>query len=132
MFLGDGRKTLQAQAEARFDIIILDAFDGDAIPTHLLTREAGAIYRGRLKEGGVLAVHITNRHVELLPVAEGLARGMGLGGEYDKIGTTEWAILRAGLPPPSGRVLEWTDERNSLVPVLRHGAREESNLPDKW
>jgi protein-L-isoaspartate O-methyltransferase len=126
VLLGDGRKSLQAGAGARFDIIVLDAFAGDAIPTHLLTREAGAIYGRRLKEGGLLAVHITNRHVELLPVAEGLARGMGLGCEYDKTGKIEWAILRAGLAPPSGRVLEWTDERNSMVSVLRHGPREES------
>jgi predicted O-methyltransferase YrrM len=126
VLIGDGRKSLQAWGAGRFDLIVLDAFAGDAIPAHLLTREAGAIYRRRLKEGGVLAVHITNRHVELLPVAEGLARGMGLGCEYDKTGTIEWAILRAGLAPPSGRVLEWTDERNSIVSVLRRGPREES------
>ena len=122
----------KTQAGARFDMIVLDAFTGDAIPAHLLTREAGAIYGRRLKEGGVLAVHITNGHVELWPVAEGLARGMGLGCEYDKSGIIEWAILRAGLPPPSGRVLEWTDERNSIVSVLRHRPREQSNLPENW
>ena len=130
--IGDGRKSLEKEAGARFDMIVLDAFTGDAIPAHLLTREAGAIYGRRLKEGGVLAVHITNRHVALWPVAEGLARGMGLGCEYDKSGLVEWAILRAGLPPPSGRVLEWTDERNSIVPVLRRTAREPGILPEIW
>jgi predicted O-methyltransferase YrrM len=130
--IGDGRQSLEKEAGARFDIIVLDAFAGDAIPTHLLTREAGAIYRRRLKEGGVLAVHITNGHVQLWPVAEGLARGMGLGCEYDKSGIIEWAILRAGLPPSSGRVLEWTDERNSIVSVLRRGPRPQINLPDNW
>jgi len=132
VLIGDGRKTLQNQAGGRFDIIVLDAFTGDAIPAHLLTREAGAIYGRRLKKGGVLAVHITNGHVALWPVAEGLARGMGLGCEYDKSGIVEWAILRAGLAPPSGRVIEWTDERNSIVPVLRHQAREPGIVPEIW
>jgi protein-L-isoaspartate O-methyltransferase len=130
--IGDGRKRMQDEGGAGFDIIVLDAFAGDAIPTHLLTREAGAMYGRHLKEGGVLAVHITNRHVALLPVAEGLARGMGLGCEYDKSGPVEWAILRAGLAPPSGRVLEWTDERNSIVPVLRRQARESGAAPEIW
>jgi protein-L-isoaspartate O-methyltransferase len=127
--IGDGRKSLQKEAGAKFDMIVLDAFSGDAIPAHLLTREAGAIYRGRLKEGGVLAVHITNGHVELLPVTEGLARGMGLGCEYDRTGNIEWVILRAGLAPPSGRVLEWTDERNSIGSVLRREPRGQSRPP---
>jgi predicted O-methyltransferase YrrM len=132
VLIGDGRKSLQNQAGGKFDIIVLDAFTGDAIPAHLLTREAGAVYLSRLKEGGLLALHITNGHVELLPVAEGLARGLGLGCEYDKDGIIEWAILRAGLPPPSGRVLQWTDERNSIVSVLRRGPREKINLPQNW
>jgi predicted O-methyltransferase YrrM len=130
--IGDGRKSLQNQAGKKFDIIVLDAFTGDAIPAHLLTREAGAIYLGHLKEGGVLAVHITNGHVELWPVAEGLARSLGLGCEDDKTGIVEWAILRAGLPPPSGRVLQWTDERNSIIPVLKLQPRETISLPADW
>ena len=67
--IGDGRKSLQQRAGPGFDMIVLDAFTGDAIPAHLLTREAGAIYGRLLKPGGLLAVHITNGHVELLPVA---------------------------------------------------------------
>ena len=130
--IGDGRKSLQNQAGKKFDIIVLDAFTGDAIPAHILTREAGAIYLGHLKEGGVLAVHITNGHVELWPVAEGLARSLGLGCEDDKTGIVEWAILRAGLPPPSGRVLQWTDERNSIIPVLKLQPRETISLPADW
>jgi predicted O-methyltransferase YrrM len=130
--IGDGRKSLQKQAGGKFDIIVLDAFTGDAIPAHLLTREAGAIYRSHLKEGGLLAVHITNGHVALWPVAQGLARGLGLGCEYDKDGIIEWAILRAGLPLPSGRVLQWTDERNSIVSVLRRTPRDRGRLPPNW
>jgi hypothetical protein len=77
-------------------------------------------------------VHITNGHVELWPVAEGLARSLGLGCEDDKTGIVEWAILRAGLPPPSGRVLQWTDERNSIIPVLKLQPRETISLPADW
>ena len=57
---------------------------------------------------------------------------MGLGCEYDKSGMIEWAILRAGLARPSGRVIEWTDERNSIVPVLRRQARDEGSAPEIW
>jgi protein-L-isoaspartate O-methyltransferase len=132
ILIGDGRKTLEAQPGPRFDIIVLDAFTGDAIPTHLLTREAGAIYRRHLKPGGVLAVHITNGHVELLPVAEGLARSLGLGCDYVKTGRIEWAILGAEAAPLTGRVIEWTDEQNSILPVLRHAAREAETFPMGW
>jgi hypothetical protein len=131
IILGDGRKSLAARPGPRFDVLILDAFSGDAIPTHLLTREAGLIYRRHLKEDGALAVHITNRHVELLPVAGGLARSLGLGCDYVKTGNIEWAILRPGAAPPSGSVLEWTDGRNSILPVLRRQPRGETNFPAK-
>jgi predicted O-methyltransferase YrrM len=130
--IGDGRKSLENQAGGKFDMIVLDAFTGDAIPAHLLTREAGAIYLRHLKEGGVLAAHITNGHVELWPVAEGLARGLGLGCEDDKTGIVEWAILRAGLPPASGRVVQSTDERNSIIPILKLHPRETTSLPADW
>ncbi len=130
--IGDGRQSLQKQAGGKFDMIVLDAFTGDAVPAHLLTREAGAIYLGRLKPGGLLAVHITNGHVALWPVAQGLARGLGLGCEDDKTGIIEWAILKAGLPPPSGRVLQWTDQRNSIVSVLKLRPRAEISLPADW
>jgi hypothetical protein len=130
--IGDGRKSLEKETGPPFDIIVLDAFAGDAIPAHLLTREAGAIYRRHLKEGGALAVHITNGHVGLLPVAEGLARGLGLGCDYYKTGRVEWAVLAADAAPPAGRIIEWTDEQNSIVSVLRRDWREEGGFPMGW
>ena len=69
--LGDGRLSLSREADARepgFDVIVLDAFAGDAIPIHLLTAEAFDLYRSRLAPGGVIAAHISNRHVDLAPV----------------------------------------------------------------
>lgn len=116
--LGDGRKSLETET-GQFDILILDAFNGDAIPMHLLTREAGRIYARRLKPGGALAIHITNAHVDLLPVARALAGEMGFGCESQILGKIRWAVLRAGAEPPGGPILEWTDERSSLLTLLR-------------
>ncbi len=75
--LGDGRLGLAQEHERGdppWDVLILDAFAGDAIPTHLLTAEAFDLYSRRLGEGGVLAVHISNRHVDLAPVVRAQAR----------------------------------------------------------
>lgn len=66
--IGDGRALLAAEAPQGFDVLLLDAFSSDAIPTHLLTREAFEVYRRHLAPGGVLAVHISNRFVGLEPV----------------------------------------------------------------
>jgi hypothetical protein len=72
--LGDARLTLAQAPTASFDLILLDAFSSDAIPLHLLTREALAMYLQKLAPGGVIAVHISNRHLELEPVVARLAR----------------------------------------------------------
>ncbi len=75
--LGDARITLEREktlGEAQnFDILVVDAFSGDAIPLHLLTREAFALYFHHLKPDGVLAVHISNRYLDLAPLVRGLA-----------------------------------------------------------
>ena len=73
---GDARLTW-ADTPGRYDIAIIDAFSSDAIPTHLLTREALAIYARNMAEGGVLAFHISNRHFELSKPLAQLAREMG-------------------------------------------------------
>jgi hypothetical protein len=74
--VGDARVSLDAAA-ASHDILVLDAFSSDAIPIHLLTREALDVYGRRLAPGGLLTVHISNRHVELRPVIARLARDRG-------------------------------------------------------
>ncbi|MEM0514759.1 fused MFS/spermidine synthase [Pseudoalteromonas sp. YIC-827] len=80
--LGDGRITLSAQQaqgqEQVFDALVLDAFSGDAIPMHLLTQEAMALYLTQLKEDGILAVHISNTHLDLTPLMRGLAQKFDL------------------------------------------------------
>lgn len=76
--VGDARRSLERDRAARFGLLALDAFSSDAIPTHLLTREALALYASRLDARGVIAFHITNRHVRLGPVLSALARDAGL------------------------------------------------------
>ncbi len=71
---GDGRLRLEQEPEHSFDLIVLDAFSDDSIPVHLLTREAFQIYFARLRPGCRLAVHVTNRYLDLNPVIEALAR----------------------------------------------------------
>ncbi len=74
--LGDARLTLEQQSE-RFDILVVDAFSGDAIPVHLMTKEAFGVYWKHLKADGVLAFHVSNRFLDLAPVVAAVADGSG-------------------------------------------------------
>ena len=66
--LGDARLSMERESDQRFDILVLDAFSSDAIPVHLLTREAFEIYRRHLRPDGVIAVHISNVYLDLEPI----------------------------------------------------------------
>jgi predicted O-methyltransferase YrrM len=74
--VGDARLTLAASSE-RYDLIVLDAFSSDAIPVHLLTREAFAGYASRLTPNGVIAVHVSNRHMELASIVAAVGASEG-------------------------------------------------------
>lgn len=76
--LGDARITLSRAPDASYDLIVIDAFSSDAIPVHLLTREALQLYFRKLKPGGMLALHISNIFLDLWPVVSALARDQGL------------------------------------------------------
>lgn len=76
--VGDARLRLAAAEEARYDLLVVDAFSSDAVPVHLVTREALALYRSRLAPAGLLAFHISNRYVDLEPVMAELAADAGL------------------------------------------------------
>ena len=76
--LGDARLSLERAADQAYDLIVLDAFSSDAIPMHLLTREAVHLYFSRLRSEGVVAVHISNRYLKLEPVLAALAERDGL------------------------------------------------------
>ena len=76
--IGDARLTLARQPEHRFGLLIIDAFSSDAIPVHLLTREAFEVYKRALDEHGVLFVHISNQRLDLEPVVAALAKDAGM------------------------------------------------------
>jgi hypothetical protein len=78
--IGDGRIELERWDGAPFDVIFIDAFSGDAIPTHLLTEEALATYRAKLKPHGAIVFHISNLYLELAPVLATLTEKAGMEG----------------------------------------------------
>ena len=122
-------------------MLAIDAFSSDAIPVHLITPEALAIYRRHMKPGGVIAFHVTNRYLDLVPVVEALADAHGLHAVL--IATTartrlasrsDWVLLSDSAelarqsaliadaampiePRPDWRL--WTDDFNNLVQVLK-------------
>jgi hypothetical protein len=75
--LGDARLTMEETPDGSYDIIIVDAFTSDAVPVHLLTREAMAIYLKKVAPNGMVVLHISNRHLELASVAAGIAAANG-------------------------------------------------------
>ena len=76
--MGDGRLSMEAESPQAYDVLLLDAFSGDAIPTHLLTREAFEVYLRHMKPRGVIVAHITNRYVNLQPIVVRLAASLNL------------------------------------------------------
>jgi predicted O-methyltransferase YrrM len=138
---GDARASLTQEAPQRFDVLAIDAFSGDAIPLHLLTAQALAIYQKHLAPGGILAFHISNRHVDLEPAITLLARSTGLQvrtvqsyansgrGEYNAtwmLVTDNAAFLSlpsvagASRPPEQRAGMRlWTDDYSSLLALLR-------------
>lgn len=142
--LGDGRRSLAAAPPASFDLLILDAFSSDAIPMHLLTREALAVYRRALAPDGVLAIHASNQFLDLPPIIARLAEDAGLEAlsrwddrvtPIESIRTgrlqSHWIVLArpADMPPslrsrgwlplaPSPGTPLWTDDAASIVPII--------------
>jgi hypothetical protein len=140
LVMGDARLSLENQEDQRFDVLALDAFSGDSVPTHLLTREAFEIYLRHLAPRGILAVHITNRSLCLAPVVRGMAEHFGLaatriyiaGRESGIAFRSDWMLLSydPGLlralpasPPPDARedfdVPLWTDQYSNLFQILQ-------------
>mgnify|MGYP001007036276 CR=1 FL=1 len=76
--MGDARLSLVDQPDGRFDLLVVDAFSSDAIPIHLITREAFELYFRKLKDDGVLMVHVSNRYLSLAPVVGNIAKDLGL------------------------------------------------------
>ena len=140
---GDARLSLEREPPQQFDVLVLDAFSSDAIPTHLLTRQAFEIYFRHLKSDGVIAAHISNRHLNLLPVMVGMSKQFQClvvnipSSDKSSPGSTpsNWAILsrnqafllsqplmsHAVLMPDeyATNPLLWTDDYASLFKILK-------------
>lgn len=135
--LGDGRRLLEGERRAndpRFDVIYLDAFAGDSPPLHLVTREAFGLYLDRLAPGGVIAMNITNWHLNFLPLCKGVAREFGLVAqgfftpEYKEQMQSDclWVLLsreaRDYTPHPAVRRVDWERVRDLPVPTDSRGS----------
>lgn len=133
--IGDARLILERETPQNFDVLVLDAFSGDAIPVHLLTREAFEVYLRHLAPQGALACHISNVHFDLRPVLAGIADDFQLATlQIDSAGQPSafqtdatWIILARKpdqLPAVPGSTLDqvrrihWTDDQNNLFDVL--------------
>jgi hypothetical protein len=138
--LGDGRLSLESESPQRFDLLVLDAFSGDAVPTHLLTEQAFEIYRKHLNPGSTVAVNISNRYLDLSGVVAGLADRFGFelrrvksaGDPVAGFFPADWIVLatRSGGVPQSltaGGASEpvtaphvlWTDDHSNLFEILK-------------
>jgi SAM-dependent methyltransferase len=139
---GDARLSLEREEDQRFDVLVLDAFSSDAIPTHLLTLEAFKLYGRHLAADGVLALHVTTRHLDLGPLVAALAQKEGKAAfeiltpanEDQGILGARWILVtthRERLAHPrlqaAGQALEvgaepprlWTDDYSNLLQVLK-------------
>jgi hypothetical protein len=145
--LGDGRLTLTKTPDATYDLIVLDAFSSDSIPVHLLTREAMELYRSKLAPGGIIAVHISNRYLDLEPVLAAHADALNMhmveqqdtaAGDDETEGKygSDWILLSRAkedlgplnrdarwlppLPPgPNSRRVNWTDSSSNILSVMQ-------------
>ena len=140
---GDARLSLEREPAQQFDVLVLDVFNGDSVPLHLLTRESMQLYLSHLRDReSVIAVHISNLSLDLKPVVAGLAREFGLDArvvnwnqEVRGSLKSEWVILRrpgaeakemAALGRPLGEVTQgqrpilWTDDHSNVFRLLKH------------
>ena len=142
--LGDARLSLERELRDpanrhTYDVLAIDAFSGDAIPVHLLTREAFALYRDALRDDGVLAVHVSNHYLDLPPIVRGLAGEQGrqvvlietADDDSRALDSSTWMLVTnnaallenaepyATKPEAGARTLVWTDAFSSLLQVLK-------------
>ncbi|MCC7487665.1 MAG: fused MFS/spermidine synthase [Burkholderiales bacterium] len=142
---GDGRLALAGERDAAFDLVILDTFSSDAIPVHMVTREAVELYFRKLAPRGVLMFHISNQYLDLAPVLAAIARSLGLAamapgprftlpfdGRFSQMESRWIALARAPVdlaalaadegwvaaePAAPGR--PWTDDYSNILQALK-------------
>jgi len=137
--LGDARLSLERELEQEhlehFDVLVVDAFNSDSIPVHLLTSEALALYKRHLRgSDSVLAFHLTNRYLDLVPVVRGLAERHDLAIAQVRQDSSNWIFLAANpailqipalaqvahAPATHRRSLLWTDDYSNVFQVFRY------------
>lgn len=140
--VGDARVELQQDHSPPFDVLVIDAFSGDAIPVHLLTIEAARLYQAHLKPGGAIAFHISNDYLDLAPVVRDLAQTLGYqavvvhshSDEDSMILPADWVLvtnnptvlnnpavqMRAERISPRPDLRLWTDNFNNLFEIMKH------------
>jgi len=143
LVMGDARLSMEREPDQQYDVIVLDAFSSDAIPVHLLTLEAFDHYQRHLKPDGVIAVHVSNRYLDLHPVVYRIADKIGFPAitiddndtAYEDAGFygSDWIIMTRNqvlLQQPllrdvtkeavefPARIMYWTDERSDLLSIL--------------
>ena len=137
---GDARLALEREPPQQFDVLAVDAFSGDSVPAHLLTTQALDLYLRHVRDGGIVAFHVTNRFLDLPPVVERIAAERGLAvalvhdnAEGSHLRATDWvlvardaatlqrpAIAAATRPiAPMPGLRAWTDDFNNLFSVLK-------------
>jgi spermidine synthase len=138
--LGDARLQLEQEPNQQFDVLVIDAFSGDSVPIHLLTKEAFTHYFRHLKSDGILALHITNRFLNLRPVVKTAANAfdqdiklVSFAASETKVGyRSEWALISKDkkafrdiqfinaqeLEEPKGFTL-WRDDYSSLLSIIK-------------
>ena len=139
LVLGDARLSLEREAPNGFDVLVVDAFSGDAIPVHLITREALRAYRRHMKPDGVIAFHVSNRYLSLAPVVQKLAEDQGMhavlvsDAPQAPLLKTDWVLVSASekifakpviaevasMPDIIPGLRVWTDDANNLFKILK-------------
>jgi hypothetical protein len=138
--LGDARLSLEREPSRQFDLLAVDAFSSDSIPVHLLTIEAFRLYFRHLRPDGVLAVHISNKYLDLNPIVQMAARTLGKRtlvvdtDDQDDTGVfgATWVLVTgdphfferpdlkgAGSKPATRNVRLWTDDYSNLLRILK-------------
>ena len=140
--LGDARLTLERELPQGFDVLAVDAFSSDAIPVHLITKEALGIYLRHMRPDGIVAFHVSNRYLDLIPVVQRIAtKNMAYAvliaddpEEDDERSRSDWVLVsrsKAALEtpqikkrhpveiedPPGWRT--WTDDYSNLIQILK-------------
>ncbi len=139
--LGDARLSLEREPPQGFDALVVDAFSSDSIPVHLLTQEAFALYFRHLKQDGLLAVHVSNQYLNLVPVVEAAAAVLkkeavliSNGDDHtQEVYAASWIVLgnspgfyghqsveeSGAILLPGGSERAWTDDYSSLFRILK-------------